>query len=286
MIVVPTPIVRQSLDGQLPLSLVPSDVGFFPQATNHYIERAKGSNELILILCVGGVGWLDLNDRHYSVVSGQLAIIPPRRSHRYGTGENDPWSIYWCHAAGAVAERFAKLLTGDASSAVVSIVDYPRLIGAFEMLTDLISHGYGLNNLIYASTGLAHLLGIAFSLTQTEISDRSGAVDRVRQTATYLRDRPHAHINVPDLARMCNLSLSHFCALFKATMGFPPLDYFLRIKTQRACALLATTDLPLKRVAAQIGFEDPLYFSRVFRRIQGLSPREYRSTVKTMQSSR
>ena len=58
------------------------------------------------------------------------------------------------------------------------------------------------------------------------------------------------------------------------------MDFFIRLKMQRACFLLDTTDMPIKAIAADLGFEDPLYFSRSFRRIHDLSPVQYRTIRK------
>ncbi|RME70993.1 MAG: AraC family transcriptional regulator, partial [Verrucomicrobia bacterium] len=55
-----------------------------------------------------------------------------------------------------------------------------------------------------------------------------------------------------------------------------PLDYFNRLKVQRACELLATTTLSIAEIAEQLGFDDPYYFSRLFRKIMGMAPRVYR----------
>jgi AraC-like DNA-binding protein len=87
-------------------------------------------------------------------------------------------------------------------------------------------------------------------------------------------------LHIEDLADEAHLSRSHFAAIFKRRTGFSVLDFFIRLKMQRACFLLDTTDMPIKAIAADLGFEDPLYFSRSFRRIHDLSPLQYRAIRK------
>jgi AraC family transcriptional regulator, arabinose operon regulatory protein len=108
----------------------------------------------------------------------------------------------------------------------------------------------------------------------------SDAVLRVRRAIGYMQQRREDQISIPALASMANLSSSHFCAIFKKTTGFAPLDYFNRLKARRVCELLDGTDFPVKRIAAELGFSDALYLSRVFRKIHGMSPTEYRNTTK------
>jgi len=79
---------------------------------------------------------------------------------------------------------------------------------------------------------------------------------------------------------MASLSSSRFAAAFKRQMGYPALDFFLRLKMQYAAELLDTTTLSVKEIADELGYEDPLYFSRRFRRIHSLSPAQYRATKK------
>ncbi|MGC3957754.1 MAG: helix-turn-helix transcriptional regulator [Verrucomicrobiota bacterium] len=75
---------------------------------------------------------------------------------------------------------------------------------------------------------------------------------------------------------MANISPSHFFAVFKRQTGFAPLDFFIRLRMQRACELLGTTSLSVKEVAAELGYDDPFYFSRVFKTVSGIAPTDYR----------
>ena len=79
---------------------------------------------------------------------------------------------------------------------------------------------------------------------------------------------------------MANLSRSQYAALFKRQTGYAPIDYFIRLRMHRACQLLDMTDLSVKTVAGRLGFEDPLYFSRVFRTVNEKTPTEYRKLRK------
>lgn len=58
------------------------------------------------------------------------------------------------------------------------------------------------------------------------------------------------------------------------------MQYLLTIRVNNAASLLETTDYSMAEIAAIIGYEDPLYFSRLFRKIKGVSPRDYRNLVK------
>ena len=220
-----------------------------------------------------------VRDATFDVTPGHLVAIPPNEPHRYGAAERHPWTIYWCHAAGAAARSLDIILRQGDPCPILEIDDQPRLAALFEEIADELTGGYGINHLIPASMALAHLLGVAIA-SRRHHKAPSDAILRVRRAIGYMQQRREEQISIPELASMANLSSSHFCALFKKVAGFAPLDYFIRLKVRRACELLDGTNFSVKRIAAELGFSDALYLSRVFRRIHGMPPTEYRNTTK------
>ena len=81
---------------------------------------------------------------------------------------------------------------------------------------------------------------------------------------------------VAELAEMYNMSEGHFIRQFKSFTGYTPLEYRSRKVVENAKSLLSGTDMPITDISESLGFEDPLYFSRVFKKNAGMSPREYR----------
>jgi transcriptional regulator GlxA family with amidase domain len=89
------------------------------------------------------------------------------------------------------------------------------------------------------------------------------------------------HLNqslpVARLAALANMSPSHYTALFKRRTGCAPIDFFIRLRMQHAREMLMGTSLNVKEVAAALGYEDPFYFSRVFKSVNQLAPSDYRA---------
>jgi transcriptional regulator GlxA family with amidase domain len=82
--------------------------------------------------------------------------------------------------------------------------------------------------------------------------------------------------SLEELAKNVSLSSSHFSRLFLSRTGHSPIDYFIQLKIQRACRLLDNSGWMIADVAREMGFEDQFYFSRQFRKVMSMSPREYR----------
>jgi len=95
----------------------------------------------------------------------------------------------------------------------------------------------------------------------------------------YITDNLEKPLPVEDLARVAGLSRAHFSRMFAANEGLPPAEYVLQKRLKRAVKLLTkTAHMPVKEVAIRSGFEDANYFSKVFRRVYGTNPTEFRTT--------
>jgi transcriptional regulator GlxA family with amidase domain len=107
---------------------------------------------------------------------------------------------------------------------------------------------------------------------------RDGETDRkIEQTIAYMTQHLNKPLPVARLAALANISPSHFFALFKRRTGCAPIDYFIRLRMHHARRLLDQTSLNVKEIAAALGYDDPFYFSRVFKSVNHVAPTEYRS---------
>jgi transcriptional regulator GlxA family with amidase domain len=104
--------------------------------------------------------------------------------------------------------------------------------------------------------------------------------NRIDSVIQHMAAHCDGTLTLDELAAHANLSATHFSYLFKLKTGFAPIDYFLRMKMQKACRLLDMTDLAINEIASRLGFGDPYYFSRAFRKIMQMSPSEYRMVKK------
>jgi len=106
------------------------------------------------------------------------------------------------------------------------------------------------------------------------------AVQRIEQTIAYMAQHLDQPLQVATLAAKANISPSHFFALFKRLIGTAPIDYFTRLRMQRACLLLEQTTLSVKEIAAALGYDDAFYFSRVFKSVNQVAPTDYRAAQR------
>jgi len=102
------------------------------------------------------------------------------------------------------------------------------------------------------------------------------AAQKIDQSIAYMLEHLNKPLQVAKLAALVNVSASHYFALFKRRTGCAPIDFFIRLRMRQACRLLCGTSLSVKEVAAALGYEDPFYFSRMFKSVVQVAPSEYR----------
>ncbi|HVT72075.1 MAG TPA: AraC family transcriptional regulator [Lacunisphaera sp.] len=281
MFVLPEPLRAAARRHPLLRALHVTDAGFFPAARGHRIERRAGAPTTLVILCRAGHGWFRSGGPPVTVTPGDLVWLPPRQAHAYGADAAEPWTIAWVHFAGEEAEAWRRLLA-DAAGTNDRRVSLPasRLdeIGLEEVYRPL-ERGHALRDQVAAVVALRSTLQAIVELAAAH--RRPGtAHERVAAAAEKLRRDWRQRPSLRQLAAAAGMSVTHFSALFRRRTGFSPVDFLIRQRVRQAGQLLDGTSLSVREIAEQVGYEDPYYFSRCFRRVMGCSPRAYRKVPK------
>lgn len=273
--VVPRPVVADALLRPVTRRLVVTDAGWFPHADGHLRTRPYGAEEAVVIVCVGGGGWLDLAGARVRVTPSTVALIPPGVPHAYGADATDPWTIWWCHVRGSDLADLWGAIGAGADRPLVSLRSVDRAAALLDEIVTALERDQSPARLL-AVSGIAWRL-----LTQLAVDRRlpeQGAP--LERALRYLEERVDGEVRVEDLARLVGVSPSHLGALFREATGGGVLAHHTALRMSRARGLLDTTELPVSEVAREVGYADPLYFSRQFRRVHGLSPTAYRGQHK------
>jgi AraC-like DNA-binding protein len=290
--VVPPAVVRSVQTQPMLASLTVTAAGHFPHAAGHYVDRPDGIADMVLLYCTRGNGWIRIRNRIHPLTENTVACLPPQEPHWYGaagteTSESDDvddlpaWTIYWFHARGKSIPELLSLLDVSDDRPLFAVVPDAPLATLFEELIEQVHEGYGPRQLRASSFCAGYLVKAMLDAQRAATSRMSGPEERVRETIAFMRSQLRRKgLRISALAAIAHLSLSHYSAMFKRLTGYAPIDYFIRLKMQRACGLLDSTRLPIGVVAAEVGYADSHYFSRQFARVIGESPRSYRAATK------
>lgn len=278
-IVLPRRAIQQCEVNAITMPLHLTDIGFYPKAKFHYRVRPQGSPQNILIYCVDGEGWAEIEGLRTTVLQGQYLIVPQNVKHVYGASDDKPWSIFWLHFKGENAGAYVHLLKKTANNFSANIGFSNDRVKLFNEMYNALQAGYSLDNLCYVNLTLYYYLA-TFCYANIFTPPPRYEEDEIDKVIKYMQDNVSKILTLQDLASYTHRSASHFSALFKHKTGYPPLEYFNHIKIQRACQLLEFSNMQIKELTYTLGFNDPFYFSRLFSKVMGLSPIDYRKKKK------
>ncbi len=111
-------------------------------------------------------------------------------------------------------------------------------------------------------------------------ADERAIAQKIERSVAYMMRHLDQPLQVATLAAQAKVSPSHYFALFKRRTGHAPIDFFIHLRMHRACELLDSTWLRVKEVAAALGYDDPFYFSRIFKSVNRIAPSEYRGLTQ------
>lgn len=282
MFVIPRPILADARKNPLVRPLYPTDIGWFPEALHHYRSRPNGADQDHLMLCIGGHGRVIVDGHENHLEPGHILIIPRHRCHTYWAEDDAPWSIYWMHFLGDEASYYVDRIPGPGHPVPVDEATQTEAVRLFRDCLDTIETGYTLPNLIYAGQSARHILSLLlFRNREWPVEPRQERRQKhLAEILRFMRENISEPVRLEEVARHAGLSVSHFSELFREETGQSPMAHFNQIRIRRACRLLDLTPKRIKTIAAETGFSDPYYFSRVFKKLMGVSPKAYRAIKK------
>lgn len=287
-VVLPTSIVEMEENDPLVSSLFITDIGYYPMAEHHHRIRTEGINQYVLIYCIDGNGWYSLRGKTYQVASNQYFILPAGIPHEYGATEGERWTIYWVHFRGEHADIYAEGADKPQDVRVALNSNINNRNNIFEEILSTLHDGEGIEDLRYASSLLHYYLASLRYLRQyrntarynTDNSNLSFSNNKNKEVVDaaihFMKENIERRISLQDILDYVGYSSTHFSTLFKRQVGDSPLAYFNRLKIEQACHMLQTTNLHINQICYKVGIEDSLYFSRLFSKMMGMSPSDYR----------
>lgn len=231
----------------------------------HYIHSGKGR------FCVG--------DREYPLNKGQGFLICPDIVTYYQADFEDPWHYSWAGFHGLKAEGLLKSAGLTMDAPILSTKD-DYIENCFEQIIKAGSLQRGAE---------IRLLGL-LCLFLSELIEQNGsealqeqAGSRkeiyVKKAIEYVELNYSRKIRISELAHHLSLDRSYLGSVFKGQLGISLQDFLLNFRMEKACELMNNENLTIGDISRSVGYDDPLLFSKLFRKNRGTSPREYRKSA-------
>lgn len=274
--VIPAKILELVKQNPLIADLYITDIGYYPEARHHFRKRENGADQAILIYNVSGKGIIEIGNKELELLPNHFVMIPKNIPHSYSADKQDPWSIYWIHFAGSKAQFFS---SAALTSVHIEKSKTSRTNERFELFNEILRNmerGFSIETLEYINLILPHILSSFTHLGQFRMIKKVIEKDPVQASINFMLENLNRKLKLDDMSGAVNISSSHYSRIFTGRTGHSPIDYFIQLKIQQACRILDNSTKSIAEVSNEMGFEDQFYFSRQFKKVMNMSPREYR----------
>ena len=238
-------------------------------------SRPKGRKDYQLLYIAAGQGHFFINGQERVVSAGNIIVYLPGQPQEYVYFKDDKTDVYWVHFTGNDVERIIDYYNIRLSENIIYIgtsPDYQWLFGQIIQEMQLCRPRF--EELISLLLRNIFIL-ISRNLIGANRADNS-LENEVELAMHYFRENYRSEINVEDYALSRGMSASNFYRVFKQISGSTPLQFILKLRLSNAQNLLENSNLTIAEIASAVGYENPLYFSRLFHKHIGVSPSEYR----------
>ena len=265
---------RDLADLAVPLKINSCGIYRLVSRPSMFTLRESGRRDYQILYVAAGQGHFIVDGKDIVVPAGGMFLYRPGEPQQYIYYKDDAPEIYWIHFTGNEAETLMSeigfqndgILLPGISSEITEL--FLRIIRELQVTRPCYEE---LLNLVFRQ-----LLVLVKRRMAEGPRDRRRAQKEIEQAVHYFHENFSRSIEIEDYALSQHMSMCWFIRSFKQYMGVPPLKYLTSIRIARARELLEGTDIPVSEVGELVGYDNPLYFSKIFKKNTGLSPREYR----------
>lgn len=227
----------------------------------------------IIHYIISGKGTFTCGKKTYTLTAGQSFLICPAQVVQYAPDENEPWEYVWVDFVGEQCRQILARSVLNPQQPAASPLRQERLLPYFERLCQM--ELYRRNSQETVGVLLA-LLGVYQDLAEPQREERKKEDPRIMEAISLIAAGYHrSEFCAETIARKMAVSRTTLNRLFQKKIGRSPGQYLLEYRLQQSEKLLQM-GMTVKQTALSCGFEDPFYYSRVFRKHYGMPPSDYR----------
>ncbi len=244
---------------------------FGPAARNHYLFH----------LCLSGTGTLIADNTQgesitYQIKSGQGFMMFPHQICTYIADHEIPWEYAWVEFDGLRAKETIELAGINQNQPIYKAHNKDIADTMKSEMLYIVNH---------KDASPFHLIGHLYlfidSFLRSSTSAQTGMGNSLRdfyikEAFSFIEQNFQNDISVEDIAASCGLNRSYFGKIFHENMGKPPQEFLISYRMTKATELLKLTGLSIADIGNAVGYPNQLHFSRAFKNVYGISPRQWR----------
>ncbi len=259
-------------------ALVVTNCGYFIQhkQRRHYFAQDDNDQYLLLYNHLGPVS-IKIEGSLVRVPPHSILIFPPKETHSYFFEQCETSERYYIYFKGQKVTDILQRFHID-NQKVLYTPDMPSLIPIFKkVIRDFKEHNFDED--IYRTTYLLQILSsISLAVNKPLITEE---LKPIIEQIKFIENNYYEALTLDQLSTQAMMSKNSFMNVFKKLTGKSPIQYLLDIRIRLAQSFLLESTKSIGEIANSVGFENPLYFSTLFKKKIGLSPKQFRAQSTT-----
>lgn len=196
--------------------------------------------------------------------------------HRYKPNPDSGWEEYWIGFNGTFANELMNKDYFKVDLPFIKVGLNTELLQLFHKLIETVQAGaHGYQQIIAGIT--MQILGLIYSISLYKGEEKTPVAKLIEKAKFILQESLEKPVDLERMARELPMGYSTFRKEFKRVTGEPPNQFLLNLRLNRARQLLESTNMNINEIACQTGFDSVYYFSKLFKKKNGKSPKYYRS---------
>ena len=249
-------------------------------AAGHFYGPAVRDHFLIHYIR-SGKGMFRVGDQIYQLQKGQGFLICPDIVTFYQADRDDPWSYSWVGFNGSKAESYLKSLNLMQAN---PIFFYDQDYFLEDCIAQMVATSPVIKGYEIQLKGLLYLFLAKLMERKTEEfflpNDLSKQEVYLKKALEFIGTNYSRKISIAQIANYIVLDRSYLYSLFKEYLHISPQEFLIDFRINKACKLMSNSLLSIGDISRSVGYDDQLHFSKIFKKIKGKAPREFRNGLK------
>jgi AraC-like DNA-binding protein len=241
----------------------------------HHSYGPAVRDHFLIHFILEGQGTFYVGDKAYKLSKDEGFLICPDVITYYEADGTNPWQYAWVGFKGIKAKAYLNLanLTREKpiflhrdSSLIRSTLQDMRKAAALKYAGNLRLQGL-------LSIFLSELIEIA---ERSEVQEASYKDLYIKKAMLMIETNYSRALSIEDMAKNLGLNRNYFSSLFKESLNISPQEYLIKYRVNKACELIKNRSLSISDISRSVGYSDALGFSKIFKKVKGCSPKQYR----------